>query len=79
MRNQEINSNIVALWDKYFRGDSDVYAPLFYDEITKGASFFVGMNHLIGDGRRYRKRNRDCRRALALLDGKLGSHFARDK
>jgi len=44
MRNQEINSKIVALWNKYFQNDPDVYAPLFYDELKKGGLLFVGMN-----------------------------------
>lgn len=44
MRNQEINSKIVVLWNKYFQNDLDVYAPLFYDEFKKGGLLFVGMN-----------------------------------
>ncbi len=44
MRNQEINSKIVSLWNKYFKGDTDVYAPIFYDEFKKGGLLFVGMN-----------------------------------
>ena len=44
MRNEEINSKIVALWSKYFKNDPDVYAPLFYDEFKKGGLLFVGMN-----------------------------------
>lgn len=44
MRNEEVNSKIVALWNKYFKDDKDVYAPLFYDEFKKGGLLFVGMN-----------------------------------
>ena len=44
MRNEEINSKIVTLWNKYFKNDQDVYAPLFYDEFKKGGLLFVGMN-----------------------------------
>jgi len=44
MRNEEINSKIIALWNKYFKNDPDVYAPLFYDEFRKGGLLFVGMN-----------------------------------
>ena len=44
MRNEEINSKIVSLWSKYFKGDPDVYAPLFYDELKKGGLLFVGCN-----------------------------------
>ncbi|MCK5059663.1 MAG: hypothetical protein KAR00_00770 [Candidatus Pacebacteria bacterium] len=44
MRNEEINSKIVTLWNKYFQNNSDVYAPLFYDEFKKGGLLFVGMN-----------------------------------
>lgn len=44
MRNQEINSKIVDLWDTHFSGDSNVYAPLFYDEFKSGGLLFVGLN-----------------------------------
>ena len=44
MRNQEINSKIVSLWNKYFKDDINVYAPIFYDEFKKGGLLFVGMN-----------------------------------
>jgi len=44
MRNKDINSKIVTLWNKYFQDDNDVYAPLFYDEFKKGGLLFVGMN-----------------------------------
>ncbi|MDP2704885.1 MAG: hypothetical protein U1D31_01945 [Patescibacteria group bacterium] len=44
MRNEKINSKIIALWNKYFKNDPDVYAPLFYDEFRKGGLLFVGMN-----------------------------------
>lgn len=44
MRNKEINSKIIALWNKYFQNDVDVYAPLFYDEFKKSGLLFVGMN-----------------------------------
>jgi len=44
MRNEEINSKIIALWNKYFKNDPEAYAPLFYDEFKKGGLLFVGMN-----------------------------------
>lgn len=44
MRNSEINQKIVALWNKHFTGNTDVYAPLFYDELHKDRLVFVGMN-----------------------------------
>ncbi len=44
MRNSEINQKIVALWNKHFAGNADVYAPLFYDELHKDRLVFVGMN-----------------------------------
>jgi len=44
MRNETINSKIVALWNKYFKDDKEVYAPLFYDQFKKGGLLFVGMN-----------------------------------
>ena len=44
MHNEEINSKIVSLWNKYFKNDPDVYAPLFYDEFKKGGLLFIGMN-----------------------------------
>lgn len=44
MRNSEINQKIVALWNKHFAGNTDVYAPLFYDELHKDRLVFVGMN-----------------------------------
>ena len=44
MINEEINSKIINLWNKYFKNDLDVYAPLFYDEFKKGGILFVGLN-----------------------------------
>lgn len=44
MRNPEINQKIVTLWNKHFTGNTDVYAPLFYDELHKDRLVFVGMN-----------------------------------
>lgn len=44
MRNEEINSKIVNIWNKYFINNPDVYAPLFYDEFRKGGLLFVGFN-----------------------------------
>jgi len=44
MRNSEINQKIVALWNKHFAGNTDVYSPLFYDELHKDRLVFVGMN-----------------------------------
>lgn len=44
MRNEQINSKIVTLWNKYFQNDAEVYAPMFYDEFKKGGLLFVGMN-----------------------------------
>lgn len=44
MKNKILNSKIIALWSKYFKGDSDVYAPMFYDDFKKGGLLFVGMN-----------------------------------
>lgn len=42
--NQKINQKIIALWNTHFSGDTDVYAPLFYDELHKDRLVFVGMN-----------------------------------
>lgn len=44
MINQKINSKIVTLWDKYFEGMEDVYAPLFYDNLKTGSLLFIGVN-----------------------------------
>lgn len=44
MKNENINSKIVSLWNKYFQNDHNVYAPLFYDEFKQGGLLFVGMN-----------------------------------
>lgn len=44
MRNSEINQKIITLWNKHFAGNTDVYAPLFYDELHKDRLLFVGMN-----------------------------------
>lgn len=44
MRNSEINQKIITLWNKHFAGNTDVYAPLFYDELHKDRLVFVGMN-----------------------------------
>lgn len=44
MRNSEINQKIIALWNKHFADNTDVYAPLFYDELHKDRLVFVGMN-----------------------------------
>lgn len=44
MRNSEINQKIIALWNKHFAGNIDVYAPIFYDELHKDRLLFVGMN-----------------------------------
>lgn len=44
MRNSEINQKIVTLWNKHFAGNTEVYAPLFYDELHKDRLVFVGMN-----------------------------------
>lgn len=44
MRNKEINSKIITLWNKYFQNDTDVYVPMFYDDFKQGGLLFVGMN-----------------------------------
>src|SRR5271166_1030858 len=36
MRNENLNSKIMPLWNTHFQNDQDVYAPLFYDEFQKG-------------------------------------------
>ncbi len=44
MKNEKINSKIIALWNKYFQHDTEVYAPMFYDDFKQGGLLFVGMN-----------------------------------
>ncbi len=44
MKNEKINSKIIALRNKYFQNDPDVYAPMFYDHFKQGGLLFVGMN-----------------------------------
>lgn len=44
MINQKVNSKIVVLWNKYFEGREDVYAPLFYDNLKTGSLLFAGVN-----------------------------------
>lgn len=44
MRNNEINSDILSLWKKYYSDTSKVYAPIFYDDFTKDSILFVGCN-----------------------------------
>lgn len=44
MKNEAINRKIINLWNKYFKDDPNVYAPLFYDDFKKDALLFVGMN-----------------------------------
>lgn len=44
MINSKINSKIVALWNRYFEGREDVYAPLFYDNLKTDSLLFVGVN-----------------------------------
>jgi hypothetical protein len=44
MKNPQINKRIVDLWNKYFANNSEVYAPLFYEEFKKDSLLFVGMN-----------------------------------
>lgn len=44
MKNEKINSKIVTLWNKYFKDDTIVYAPMFYDDFKQGGLLFVGMN-----------------------------------
>lgn len=44
MKNSDINQKIIALWNKHFAGNTEVYAPLFYDELHKDRLVFVGMN-----------------------------------
>ena len=44
MKNEKINSKIIALWNKYFQNDTEVYAPMFYNDFKGGGLLFVGMN-----------------------------------
>lgn len=44
MKNEKINSKIIALWNKYFQNNTEVYAPMFYDDFNQGGLLFVGMN-----------------------------------
>lgn len=44
MINATLNKKILALWAKYFAGDKNVYAPIFYDNLKQGGIVFVGMN-----------------------------------
>lgn len=44
MPNNRINQKIVSLWDKYFKDQPDIYAPLFYGNLKKNQLLFVGMN-----------------------------------
>lgn len=41
---ESINEAIIALWNKYFATDEEVYAPLFYTDLKKQGLLFVGMN-----------------------------------
>lgn len=44
MKNKRINNKIIKIWNKYFEGDKEVYAPLFYDTFAKNSVLFIGMN-----------------------------------
>lgn len=44
MKNEKINPKIITLWNKYFQHDTEVYAPMFYDDFKQGGLLFVGMN-----------------------------------
>lgn len=44
MKNKKINQKIIELWNKYFADNSEVCAPLFYEEFKKNSLLFVGMN-----------------------------------
>ena len=44
MKNPNINQKIIELWNKYFKNNPDVYAPLFYEEFKKDSLLFIGMN-----------------------------------
>lgn len=44
MKNKDINQKIIDLWNKHFKGNLDVYAPLFYGDLKKDKLLFVGMN-----------------------------------
>jgi len=49
IKNEKINSKIVVLWNKYFKDNGDVYAPMFYDDFKQGGLLFVGMNPSFSD------------------------------
>ena len=40
----EINSDLKALWSRFFPSNAKVYAPMQYKEPQRGALVFVGMN-----------------------------------
>lgn len=44
MKNEKLNSKIVSLWNSHFKNNSEVYAPMFYDDLKSGGLLFVGMN-----------------------------------
>ena len=44
MKNKKINNKIIKLWDKYFKDDVSVRAPIFYDTFNKNSLLFVGIN-----------------------------------
>ena len=44
MINSQINTKIVDLWNRYFKGRADIRAPLFYDKLETNALLFVGVN-----------------------------------
>lgn len=44
MKNEKLNSKIVSLWKSHFKNNSEVYAPMFYDDLKSGGLLFVGMN-----------------------------------
>jgi hypothetical protein len=40
----DINSELRALWGRFFSSDADVYAPMQYKALRPGGLLFVGMN-----------------------------------
>lgn len=44
MKNKQINTKIIKLWNKYFQNNPEAYAPLFYDTFATNSILFVGMN-----------------------------------
>ncbi len=44
MKNKQINTKIIKLWNRHFSNNSEAYAPLFYDTFATNSILFVGMN-----------------------------------